>query len=78
MYDLFCDFSFDYDIKKKATDKDINEMLVVVEDFHNAWPSTYMKLNKIFSGIRSGKIKLDSEEEMERKMEEFENSSKLS
>jgi len=20
MYDLFCDFSFDYDIKKKATD----------------------------------------------------------
>jgi len=44
MYDLFCDFSFDYDIKKKATDKDINEMLVVVEDFHNAWPSTYMKL----------------------------------
>ena len=47
MYDLFCDFSFDYDIKKKATDKDINEMLVVVEDFHNAWPSTYMKLTQV-------------------------------
>jgi len=76
--DRLCDFSYEYEINKKITDQDIDETLIVIKDFHDKWPSIYMKLNKIFSGIRSGKIKLDSEEEMERKMEEFENSSKLS
>jgi hypothetical protein len=72
--DLLIDFCIDYSEGKKLSDKKLNEMLAVVDDFHQNWPKTYPKLNKIFLGIRRGEISLDSEDEMERKLEEFKRS----
>ena len=49
-------------------------MLSVIDDLHKTWPGTYTELKQVFSGIESGEIKLLSEEEIEKKMEEFKES----
>ena len=72
--DLLVDFSIHHTDGEVTSDQDISEMLVVVENFHRNWPSSYQKLNSLFLGIRRGTVKLDSKDEMERKIKEFKKS----
>lgn len=74
MNELFGDFFEANETSEKATDDEIAEMLSVIDDLHKTWPGTYTELKQVFSGIESGEIKLLSEEEIEKKMEEFKES----
>lgn len=69
--DLLVDFCIDRLDEKKLDENELDEMLDVVDDFHQNWPKTYPKLSKMFLGIRRGEVELDSEEEMEKKLEDF-------
>jgi hypothetical protein len=71
MHELFVDFTTSYDLKEKITDEDISELLEVAADFEKRWPIAYPQLNKIFTDIRLGKTQLDSEEEMNSKLDKF-------
>lgn len=71
MNELFGDFFEANETSEKATDDEIAEMLSVIDDLYKTWPGTYTELKQVFSGIESGEIKLQSEEEIEKKMEEF-------